>query len=86
MQKSIHGQYFDEVEVSCMCWATYSLAAGVNGPIKLENCPACHAAFNKGVTVVKESKGMRQKYEEKIAKMKAVQDAATKKASTKKAA
>jgi hypothetical protein len=29
---------------------------------------------------------MRQKYEEKIAKMKAVQDAATKKASTKKAA
>lgn len=75
MQTGIHGQYHDAVEVTCMCGASYTLAASINGPIKLENCPACHAAFNKWVAVVKESKGMRQKYEEKMAKMAAVQAA-----------
>jgi len=77
MQKGIHGQYFTEVEVSCMCWASYTIAAAIKGPVKLENCPTCHPAFNKGVAIVKESKGMRQKYEEKMAKMKAVQSKQT---------
>lgn len=74
MQKGIHGKYHDNVEVSCMCGATYTISAAVQGPIKLENCPICHPAFNKWVAVVKESKGMRQKYEEKMAKMKAVKE------------
>lgn len=78
MQKGIHGQYHNDVEVACMCGATYTLSAAINGPIKLENCPACHAAFNKGVAIVKESKGMRQKYEEKMAKMAAVKSNTTK--------
>jgi ribosomal protein L31 len=73
MQTGIHGQYFTDVEVVCMCGTSYTLAAAIKGPIKLENCPACHAAFNKGAVIVKESKGMRQKYEEKMAKMAAVQ-------------
>jgi ribosomal protein L31 len=71
MQTGIHGKYFDAVEVTCMCGANYTLAASIAGPIKLENCPACHPAFNKGVAIVKESKGMRQKYEEKMARMQA---------------
>lgn len=78
MKKSTHGQYHNDVEVSCMCWANYTLSAAISWPIKLENCPACHAAFNKWVAVVKESKGMRQKYEEKIAKMKAAKEKASK--------
>ena len=73
MQTGIHGKYHDDVEVTCMCGANYTISAAIPWPIKLENCPACHAAFNKWVAVVKESKGMRQKYEEKMAKMKAVQ-------------
>ena len=71
MQK-IHPQYFETVDVHCLCGASYTLAATTPNPIKLENCPACHPTYNKWKVIVKESKWMRQKYEERMAKFQTI--------------
>jgi len=47
----------------------------MQGPIKVELCPVCHPAYNKGkVLETKKSQGRLQAYEEKLKKMAAVSE------------
>lgn len=65
MKKGIHAPYNKDVEVNCICGATFSVNATVSGPIKVETCYQCHPAFNENKEVKKVVKGMMEKYLEK---------------------
>jgi large subunit ribosomal protein L31 len=65
MKKDLHTKYYTEVEVSCMCGATFVINAAVPGPVKVETCSQCHPAFNKNKEVKKVVKGRMEKYLEK---------------------
>ncbi|MDR0369960.1 MAG: 50S ribosomal protein L31 [Candidatus Peribacteria bacterium] len=65
MKKGIHAPYHKDVEVTCICGATFTVNATVSGPIKVETCYQCHPAFNENKEVKKVVKGMMEKYLEK---------------------
>jgi len=65
MKKNIHAAYYNDVQVNCICGATFTINATVPGPIKVETCFQCHPAFNKNKEVKKVAKGMMEKYLEK---------------------
>jgi ribosomal protein L31 len=65
MKKKIHASYYKDVEVNCICGATFKVNATVPGPIKVETCYQCHPAFNQNKEVKKVVKGMMEKYLEK---------------------
>jgi large subunit ribosomal protein L31 len=69
MKKGIHGNYFENVEVSCICGATFTVNTTVPGPIKVETCYQCHPAFNKDKVIKKVIKGRMEKFLEKEKKM-----------------
>ena len=69
MKKGIHGNYFENVEVSCICGATFTVNTTVPGPIKVETCNQCHPAFNKDKVIKKVIKGRMEKFLEKEKKM-----------------
>ncbi|MDD2537376.1 MAG: 50S ribosomal protein L31 [Candidatus Absconditabacteria bacterium] len=73
MKKGIHPAYHKDVEVSCICGATFTVNATVAGPIKVETCYQCHPAFNKNKEVKKVVKGMMEKYLEKQKKIEEAQ-------------
>ena len=74
MKKGIHPEIFKDVEVVCICGATHTLgSATVPGPIKVESCKSCHPAYNPDKKVEIVVKGRRQKYLEKLEKMKKMQ-------------
>jgi len=77
MKKWIHGKYYKDVEVNCICDATFVVNTTVPGPLKVETCYQCHPAFNKDKVVKKVIKGRMEKFLEKQKKMDAVK--ATKK-------
>ncbi len=73
MKKQIHGNYYKDVVVSCICGATFKINTTIPGPIKVETCYQCHPAFNKDKVIKKVIKGRMEKYlekEKKIASMK----------------
>lgn len=73
MKKGIHGPYYKDVEVNCICGATFVVNAAVPWPIKVETCYQCHPVFNKERVVKKPIKGMMEKYLEKQKKIEAAQ-------------
>ena len=74
MKKGIHPEIYNNVEVVCICGASHVLnSATVSGPIKVESCKACHPAYNPDKKVEVVVKGRRQKYLEKLEKMKKLQ-------------
>ncbi|MEI7563001.1 MAG: 50S ribosomal protein L31 [bacterium] len=76
MKKGIHGNYFENVEVSCICGATFTVNTTVPGPIKVETCYQCHPAFNKDKVVKKVIKGRMEKFLEKEKRMASLKKAA----------
>lgn len=69
MKKWIHGNYFKDVAVTCICDAKFTINATVPGPIKVETCYQCHPAFNKDRVVKKVIKWRMEKFLEKQKKM-----------------
>jgi large subunit ribosomal protein L31 len=76
MKKGIHGNYFENVEVSCICGATFTVNTTVPGPIKVETCHQCHPAFNKDKVIKKVIKGRMEKFLEKEKRMASMKKAA----------
>jgi large subunit ribosomal protein L31 len=73
MRKGIHPDYKTNVEVSCICGETHTIhGATVEGPIKVESCPACNTRYT-GEVSTKVVKGRRQRYLDKLEKMKKLQ-------------
>lgn len=75
MKKGIHSKYFKEVQVNCICGATFTVNTTVEGPIKVETCYQCHPVFNKDRVVKKPVKGMMEKYLEKQKRIEAARKA-----------
>ena len=75
MKKGIHSKYFKEVQVNCICGATFTVNTTVEGPIKVETCYQCHHVFNKERIVKKTVKGMMEKYLEKQKRIEAARKA-----------
>ena len=74
-KKGIHPEMYHDVEVVCICGAKHVInSATVPGPIKVESCPTCHPAYNPDKEVKVVVKGQRQKYLEKLEKMKKLQE------------
>lgn len=74
VKKDIHPKLYKDVEVSCICWEKDVIASStVPWPIKVESCRACHPAFNPDKKVEVVVKGRRQKYLEKLERMKKLQ-------------
>ncbi|MBO7505661.1 50S ribosomal protein L31 [bacterium] len=49
----MHAPYYKDVEVTCICGATFKINATVPGPIRVETCCFCHPAFNENKEVKK---------------------------------
>ncbi len=77
MKKWIHGNYFKDVEVQCICGAKFTVNTTVQGPIKVETCYQCHPAFNKDKVVKKVVKGRMEKFLEKQKKIDAIKPTKT---------
>ena len=73
MKKWIHAPYYNDVEVTCICGASFKINATVPGPIKVETCYQCHPAFNENKEVKKVIKGRMEKFLEKQEAIKAAQ-------------
>lgn len=69
MKKGIHGNYYQDVQVTCICGATFTVNTTIPGPIKVETCNQCHPAFNKDKVIKKVIKGRMEKFLEKEKKM-----------------
>lgn len=75
MKQGIHPQYHRDVVVNCICDNTFTIASTMPGPIKVESCPACHQAYNKGLQVKQISKGRMEKFAEKMKRIEAAKKA-----------
>ena len=73
MKKWIHAPYYQNVEVTCICGASFKINATVPGPIKVETCYQCHPAFNENKEVKKVIKWRMEKFLEKQEAIKAAQ-------------
>lgn len=73
MKKDIHSKYFNDVEVNCICGASFTINTTVPGPIKVETCYKCHPAYNKDKVIKKVAKGRMEKFLEKQKKIDAMQ-------------
>lgn len=72
-KKDIQPILYKDVEVTCICWEKHILASStVPWPIKVESCKSCHPAYNPNKKVEVVIKGRRQKYLEKLEKMKQI--------------
>lgn len=60
-----HGDYYNDVEVNCICGANFTINTTVPGPIKVETCYQCHPSYNKDKTIKKVIKGRLEKFLEK---------------------
>ena len=73
MKNGIHPKYFKDVEVNCICGATFPINSTIPGPIKLESCHKCHPTYNKNLVIKKVAKGRMEKFLEKQKKIEALQ-------------
>ena len=72
MKKGIHGNYYKDVEVVCICGANFTVNTTIPGPIKVETCYQCHPVYNKDKAVKKVVKGRMEKFLEKQKKINAI--------------
>lgn len=75
-KKWIHGSYFENVDVECICESKFVIASTVPWPLKVEICPACHPIYNKDKVIKKSSKGRMEKFLEKQKRMDGIKKAA----------
>jgi large subunit ribosomal protein L31 len=71
MKSGIHPKYNKEVTVNCICGNSFVISTTLAGPVKVETCPKCHQAYNKGLQVKTISKGRMEKHAEKLRKIEA---------------
>lgn len=71
----IHPMYTDEVQVTCICGATFTVSAATKGPIKVETCPNCHPIYT-GKKETKVIKWRMEKFLEKQKRIDSMQKAA----------
>ena len=64
-----HGAYYDDVQVNCICGASFTVNTTVPGPIKVETCRECHPAYNKDKVVKQVVKGRLERFLEKQKKI-----------------
>lgn len=69
MKKGIHWNYHQDVEVTCICGAKFTINSAVSGPLKVETCYQCHPVYNKDKVIKKVIKGRMEKYLEKQKKI-----------------
>lgn len=70
-KKEIQPTLYKDVEINCICWQKHVLSSStVPWPIRVESCRDCHPAYNPDKKVEVVVKGRRQKYLEKLEKMK----------------
>lgn len=69
MKKGIHGNYYKNVEVTCICGEQFTISATVPGPMRVETCYKCHPVFNPDRVVKKVVKGRMEKFNEKMKKI-----------------
>ena len=72
MKKAIHPQYYTDVEINCICGASFTINTTEAGPIKVESCYKCHPTYNKDKVIKKVIKGRMEKYLEKQKRMEAI--------------
>ena len=72
MKKDIHGNYHADVDVQCICGASFKINTTVPGPIKVETCYQCHPVYNKDKVIKKVVKGRMEKFLEKQKRMEAM--------------
>lgn len=65
MKNGIHGQYFQDVTINCICGAEFAVNTTVKGPIRVETCHQCHPTFNKDKVIKKVVKGRMEQFLEK---------------------
>jgi len=70
---SKHWDYFENVDVVCICWSTFQVSTTIAGPIKVETCHMCHPTYNPDRVVQKVVKWRLEKYLEKQKRVDAVQ-------------
>lgn len=75
-KKEIHGNYFTNVDVECICEAKFTIATTQPGPFKVETCSACHPVYNKDKVIKKAIKGRMEKFLEKQKRMNNLKQAA----------
>lgn len=73
MKQGIHSDYFQDVEVNCICGESFKINTSVRGPIKVETCYKCHPIYNKDKVIKKVIKGRMEKYLEKQKRIDAMQ-------------
>ncbi|MEI7477572.1 MAG: 50S ribosomal protein L31 [bacterium] len=78
MKKGIHPQYHQEVQVNCICGNSFTISSTIPGPVKVESCPACHPAYNKGLQIKQVSKGRMEKFAEKMKKIESAKTSSAK--------
>ena len=64
-----HWSYYTGVNVECICGNKFTINTTIQWPIKVESCPACHQAYNKGKIVKKIAKWRMEKFLEKQKRM-----------------
>ncbi|MCF7835258.1 50S ribosomal protein L31 [Candidatus Gracilibacteria bacterium] len=69
MKNGIHGNYYQDVEVNCICGESFTVNTTVAGPVKVETCYRCHPVFNKEKVIKKVVKGRLEKFLEKQKKI-----------------
>lgn len=72
MKKDIHPKYNKSVEVSCICWNTFTINSAVAWPIKVESCPSCHPTYT-GKQETRVVKWRMERFLEKQKRMEKVQ-------------
>jgi len=67
-----HWAYYNDVEVSCICGAKFTVNTTVPWPIKMETCYQCHPIYNKDKVIKKVIKWRLEKFMEKQKRMDAM--------------
>ncbi len=64
-----HWDYYEWVEVNCICWAKFKINTTIPWPIKVETCYQCHPAYNPDKVVKQVIKWRLEQYLEKQKRM-----------------
>ena len=71
MKKEIQPNIYNDVKVICICGQNHIIASStVSWPIKIESCKSCHPSYNPDKNIEVVIKWRRQKYLEKLEKIK----------------
>ncbi|NOZ44443.1 MAG: 50S ribosomal protein L31 [bacterium] len=72
MHNTKHGDFYHDVEVNCICGASFTIDTTIPGPIKVETCYQCHPTYNKDKVIKRVVKGRLEKFLEKQKRIDAI--------------